>query len=95
MANSAKHFQDSLLRRGLALRVEGELDPALAIQPNRRGEIDQVQRNGVFAAVVGYVVEIVTLHPIVGQPVHPAVFKLQQGDSAIGTECRGIAWGRA
>ena len=40
MADSAKHFLDSLLRRRLALRVEGKLDPTLAIQPDGCAEVD-------------------------------------------------------
>ena len=89
------NLRTSLLRGGPALRVKRKLDATLAIQPNSRGEVDQVQRNGVLAAVVRDVVEIVALHPIIGKPVHPAVFQLQQRDRVIGTICGGRGWGRA
>jgi len=95
--NRGRNLRTSLLRRGLALRVEGKLDFALAIQRDGRGEVDLVQRNRVLAAVIGDVVETVALDPIVGQPVHPAVFQLQQRDHVnwLSTICGRRRWRRA
>src|SRR4029077_4371027 len=64
---------------GRRFGTETERSAALGVKLPRCFQVDALERERSFRAVVGDVVEFVPLHPIIRDAVHGAVGQLQQG----------------